>query len=56
MGRSWLLTDYAGETPRPISDPFGGDLDVYRATFVELELAIDAVLDRLVADRSRRAH
>ena len=56
IGRSWLLTDYAGETPRPISDPFGGDLDVYRATFVELELAIDAALDRIVADRSRRAH
>jgi protein-tyrosine-phosphatase len=55
-GRSWLLTDYAGGTPRPVSDPFGGDLDVYRATFVELERAIDAVLDRIVADRSRSAH
>ena len=55
-GRSWLLTDYAGGTPRPVSDPFGGDLDVYRATYVELERAIDAVLDRIVADRSRSAH
>ena len=55
-GRSWLLTDYAGGTPRPVSDPFGGDLEVYRATFVELERAIDAVLDRIVADRSRSAH
>ena len=55
-GRSWLLTDYAAGVPRPVSDPFGGDLDVYRATFVELEQAIDAVLDRIVADRSRSAH
>jgi len=55
-GRSWLLTEYAGETPRPISDPFGGGLDVYRATYVELEQAIGAVLDRIVADRARGAH
>ena len=54
-GRSWMLTDYAAGEPRPVSDPFGGDLDVYRATFVELEQAIDAVLDRIVADRSRGA-
>lgn len=54
--RSWLLTDFAGGAPRPVSDPFGGDLDVYRATFVELEQAIGAVLDRIVADRSRSAH
>ncbi len=53
-GRSWLLTEYAGDTPRAVSDPFGGDLDVYRATFAELERAIGAVLDRIVADRARR--
>jgi protein-tyrosine-phosphatase len=55
-GRSWLLTDFGGGTPRPVSDPFGGDLDVYRATFTELEQAIGAVLDRIVADRARGAH
>ena len=55
-GRSWMLTDYAAGEPRPVSDPYGGDLDVYRSTFVELEQAIDAVLDRIVADRSRGAH
>ncbi len=54
-GRSWLLTDYAYGTPRPVSDPFGGDLDVYRATYVELEDAIGAVLDRIVGERSRSA-
>lgn len=55
MGRAWLLTDFANGTPRPVSDPFGGDLDVYRATYVELEQVVSAVLDRIVADRSRSA-
>lgn len=54
-GRSWMLTDYAAGEPRPVSDPYGGDLDVYRATFVELEQAINAVLNRIIADRSRGA-
>jgi protein-tyrosine-phosphatase len=54
-GRSWLLTEFAGGPPRPVSDPFGGDLDVYRATFDELEQAIGPVLDRIVADRLRSA-
>lgn len=55
MGRAWLLTDFANGTPRPVSDPFGGDLDVYRATYVELEHVVGDVLDRIVADRSRSA-
>jgi len=54
-GRSWLLTEYAGGAPRAVSDPFGGDLDVYRATYVELEETIGPVLDRIVADRSPSA-
>ena len=55
MGRAWLLTDFASGTPRPVSDPFGGDLDVYRATYVELAQVVRAALDRIVADRSRSA-
>ncbi len=51
--RSWLLMDYATGTRRPVTDPFGGDLDVYRATYTELEQAIGDVLNRIVADRSR---
>ena len=53
--RSWLLTAYArGDgTERPVSDPFGGDLDVYRATFDELEREIGAILDRVEVERSR---
>lgn len=53
VGRSALLTEFAGGIVRAISDPFGGDLEVYRATFAELETEIIAVLDRIVADRAR---
>lgn len=54
-GRSHLLTGYAGANPRPVSDPFGGDLAVYRATAAELEQEIRAVLDKAVAERSKLA-
>ena len=48
-----LLSSYAsaGERSNPISDPFGGDLDVYRETFRELERDVRRVFDRLVARR-----
>lgn len=46
-GRAWLLGEYATGQPRTVSDPFGGDLAVYRETFDELEQLIGAVLDRL---------
>ena len=53
-GKSHLLTHYAahGTTDRPVSDPFGGDLDVYRATFEELEREIKRVFDRIAAERA----
>ncbi|MEP7002236.1 MAG: low molecular weight protein arginine phosphatase [bacterium] len=52
-GKSYLLSAYptAGSTGRPINDPMGGDLDVYRATFDELEGEIRRVFDRLAAER-----
>lgn len=53
-GRAWMLTGYTGQAARPVSDPFGGDLDVYRATYTELEQEIGAVLDKVVADRAGR--
>lgn len=51
-----LLTDFAsrGADATPVGDPFGGDLDAYRTTFVELEAAIEMVFERLVADRGSR--
>lgn len=49
-----LLTAFAshGRLSRAISDPVGGDLDVYRATYEELAREIELVLDRLAAERA----
>lgn len=56
-GKTHLLTDYAARTAdgRPVMDPFGGDLDTYRATFDELTAEVARVFDRLVAERGREA-
>ena len=53
-GKCYLLTDYAshGKSQRPISDPIGADLDVYRQTADELEREVRKVLDRIAAERS----
>jgi protein-tyrosine-phosphatase len=53
-GKSYLLSDYAshGASTRPISDPIGAELDVYRATADELEEEIRRVLDRITAERT----
>ncbi len=52
-GRAYLLSDYAshGASMRPISDPIGAELDVYRGTADELEEEIRRVLDRITAER-----
>jgi protein-tyrosine-phosphatase len=52
-GKSFMLTGYPtpGPTGRVISDPMGGDLEVYRATADELETEIHRVLDRLATHR-----
>ena len=49
-GKSFMLTGYPsrGTGGRAISDPMGGDLEVYRASADELEVEIRRVLDRLV--------
>lgn len=54
--RVHLLPDYAAaaDSGRQISDPFGADLAVYRATFAELEAEIARALDRVAAERDRR--
>jgi protein-tyrosine-phosphatase len=56
-GKAHLLTDYAsrGTAARAVSDPYGGDLDTYRATYEELADAIRQVLDRVEAERPRKA-
>ena len=52
-GRSFLLANYPQMGPhgRAISDPMGGDLDIYRTTADELESEIRRVFDHLTAER-----
>jgi protein arginine phosphatase len=56
-GKAYLLSDFAshGKSVRPISDPIGAELDVYRLTADELEEEIRRAMDRLVAERSSSA-
>jgi protein-tyrosine-phosphatase len=49
-GKAFLLTEFAshGANARTVSDPFGGDLEMYRATYDELDREIRRAFDRLV--------
>jgi protein-tyrosine-phosphatase len=49
--KAFLLTAYPNRhaAGRAVSDPMGGDLDVYRTTADELEVEIRRVFDRLAA-------
>jgi len=53
-GKAFLLTEYAsgGSSSRAVSDPFGGELELYRATADELEGEIRRLFDRIVAERA----
>jgi protein-tyrosine phosphatase len=50
----FVLGEYAGRTGAgaEVRDPFGGDLEGYRQTYAELDAMLDAVVDRLVRERS----
>jgi len=52
--KAYLISDYAsrGASARPISDPMGAELTVYRETADELEEEIRRLLDRITADRA----
>src|SRR5712664_4210391 len=52
-GRVFVLGEYAGQGGDEVSDPFGGDLGVYRDTCQELESLTAAVAERLVAESKR---
>jgi protein arginine phosphatase len=54
-GRVHVLGEYAGREgdDAEVSDPFGGDLEVYRDTCRQLETFIDAVIERLVQEEQR---
>ena len=51
-GRVFVLGEYAGRKgdDAEVSDPFGGDLGVYRDTCIELEGLVAAVVDRMAAE------
>jgi protein-tyrosine-phosphatase len=53
-GKAHLLSAFAtrGESARPVSDPIGGDITVYRDTFDELHTLIGRAFDRLAAERN----
>jgi protein-tyrosine phosphatase len=52
-GKAYLLTAYTsrGATEAAISDPFGGDLAIYRQTFEELTREAELLVDRLLAEQ-----
>jgi protein-tyrosine-phosphatase len=53
-GKAYLLTDFAsrGASIRPVNDPIGGELEMYRSTADELEQEVRRVFDRITAERS----
>jgi protein-tyrosine-phosphatase len=54
-GRVFVLGEYAGRegNEAEVSDPFGGDLDVYRDTCAELDALVAAVAERLATEAKR---
>ncbi len=54
-GRVFVLGEYAGRSgdAAEVSDPFGGDLDVYRDTSAELATLVAAAVDRIVTEAGR---
>ncbi|HEY6099791.1 MAG TPA: low molecular weight protein arginine phosphatase [Anaeromyxobacter sp.] len=54
-GRVFVLGEYAGRggDDAEVSDPFGGDLDVYRTTCEELTALSSAAAERLAAESKR---
>jgi protein-tyrosine-phosphatase len=53
QGKAHLLSTFAthGESARPISDPIGADITIYRDTFDELHALIGRAFDRIAADQ-----
>lgn len=56
-GKTHLITDYAErcDDGRAIVDPFGGGLEIYRATVDELERVMVLVFDRIASERPRNS-
>jgi protein-tyrosine-phosphatase len=54
-GHVFVFGEYAGREgdAAEVSDPFGGDLEVYRATCAELATLVGAAVDRIVTEAGR---
>ncbi|MEG0261378.1 MAG: low molecular weight protein arginine phosphatase, partial [Lysinibacillus sp.] len=44
------LSEYVMDSKKDVSDPFGGDLHTYEATFEELQRLIDALQSKIVEE------
>lgn len=58
VGKSWLLTGFVHGPAQawPVTDPFGGDLDGYRATYEELHHEIGVLLEKIASDHFPPQH
>ena len=53
-GKAHLIREYAGEVPGDdVPDPFGGDVEGYRAAAAEFDRMLGTIMKRLVRDRPR---
>ena len=46
-----VLGEYSGRGDTEVADPFGGDLELYREVFADLDAMLESVADRLVRER-----
>ena len=52
--KAHLIREYAGEVPGvDVPDPFGGDVEGYRAAAAEFDRLLGRIMERLVRDRPR---
>jgi protein arginine phosphatase len=48
--KTYTLMEFAGEGGRDVFDPYGGNKEVYRQTYHELEQAIDKIIEKLTTN------
>jgi len=56
IATTWVLREYAAGEPGDVSDPYGGDLVVYRRTLRELADLVDRSLQRFAEEHRRRGN
>ncbi len=51
-GKTYLLGEYAGESgpDAEVPDPFGGDIEIYRQTFDELDQFINIAVEQVTSE------